>query len=248
MPEPNLAQYNAFVPQKPAGNAGVAIFRWGAAALFFASLGYFLYAYAIRFAVPAQGALSVVDLLINVALFTLFAGHHSVLARRPVRSAVARMVPAGAERSLYVAVASVLFFAVNSLWRPLPGIVWNVPPPAGLIFYLAPLIGVILTLRSAAVIDIGDLAGLRDADESAPTEFKTNGPYGWVRHPIYTGWFLFVFGVPLMTTTRLEFALVSCAYIVLAIPLEEGTIRRVAGDQYDRYATVVRWKLFPGIY
>src|SRR5262249_50275755 len=111
---------------------------------------------------------------------------------------------------------------------------------------------------SAAVIDVLELAGVRQLDQGAGTrssptdrprqEFKTSGPYGWVRHPIYSGWFLIVFSEPVMSATRLTFALVSCGYLLLAIPLEERTLRGSTGGAYERYAAQVRWKLVPGVY
>ena len=79
-------------------------------------------------------------------------------------------------------------------------------------------------------------------------DFKTNGPYGWMRHPIYTGWFLMVLAASPMTMTRLVFALVSCAYLVAAIPFEERSLREASSGGYDRYIGQVRWKLIPGLY
>jgi protein-S-isoprenylcysteine O-methyltransferase Ste14 len=51
-----------------------------------------------------------------------------------------------------------------------------------------------------------------------------------------------------MTLTRLEFAIASCAYLLIAMPLEEGTLRRTAGAAYERYRTDVRWRVVPGLY
>ena len=78
-------------------------------------------------------------------------------------------------------------------------------------------------------------------------EFKTIGPYGWVRHPIYLGWMLLVFGVGTMTMTRLVFAVVSSVYILIAIPFEERTIR-ASSPGYAEYMRRVRWKLVPHVY
>jgi protein-S-isoprenylcysteine O-methyltransferase Ste14 len=115
---------------------------------------------------------------------------------------------------------------------------------------LVQLFGVWLTLRSAWILDFRDLAGIPRAAGSItpPVEFKRVGPYKWVRHPIYTGWFLFVWTASPMTNTRLVFAAVSCAYLLLAIPWEERSLRVSAGDAYARYAHAVRWKLIPGVY
>ncbi len=74
------------------------------------------------------------------------------------------------------------------------------------------------------------------------------GPYGLVRHPIYLGWFLIVFAIGTMTMTRFVFAVVSCAYILVAIPFEERSIRASSGEAYNRYVKKVRRKLIPGLY
>ena len=79
-------------------------------------------------------------------------------------------------------------------------------------------------------------------------EFKTTGPYGLVRHPIYLGWFLIVFAVGTMTMTRFVFAVVSCVYLLIAIPFEERSLRTASGGAYDRYTQQVRRKLIPGLY
>jgi protein-S-isoprenylcysteine O-methyltransferase Ste14 len=74
------------------------------------------------------------------------------------------------------------------------------------------------------------------------------GPYRWVRHPIYLGWVLVVFGAPAMTTGRLLFAAVSTIYLVVAIPLEERSLAVEFGTAYSAYQRQVRWRLIPGVW
>ena len=78
-------------------------------------------------------------------------------------------------------------------------------------------------------------------------EFKTDGPYGWIRHPIYLGWILVVFSVGTMTMTRFVFAAISSVYLLIAIPFEERTLRSQSLN-YDDYMRRVPRKLIPGIY
>ncbi len=226
------------------------MFAWTGAAIFVVSLVYFFYSYFVTYVRPV--AVTAPDAIpLNVALFTLFALHHSVFARERVRARVTRLVPRGRERSAYVWVASLLFIGVCALWQPVAGVLWRVDGVALGVLWVLQLFGVWLTLRSAAIIDIRDLAGLaRPAGTSLtrPTEFKTAWPYGWVRHPIYTGWFLIVFAASPMTGTRLAFAIISCAYLLLAIPLEERSLRATTNGAYERYVKQVRWKLLPGVY
>jgi methanethiol S-methyltransferase len=109
--------------------------------------------------------------------------------------------------------------------------------------------GVWLTLRSAGVIDPLELAGIRQVlGPVRPPSFKVFGPYHLVRHPIYFGWALMTFGAPLMTGTRLSFAVISTAYLVIAIPFEERSLIDVFGDEYRAYQTRVRWRMVPGVY
>lgn len=214
--------------------------------MFLSSLLYFLFSYAITFGIPASGTDAAAAVTWNVALFTGFALHHSVCARQPVRTLIARALPQPLERSLYVWIASLMFIAVCAFWRPVPGMVWNADGAMLWVLRLLQAAGIWLTLRSAAVLDIWNLAGLRIT--SGTVVFKTSGPYGWVRHPIYAGWFLMVFAASPMTMTRFVFALVSCAYLIVAIPLEERTMRATAAEAYERYMSQVRWRLVPRIY
>jgi protein-S-isoprenylcysteine O-methyltransferase Ste14 len=216
------------------------------ALVFFVSLAYFLYSYVTTFGEPAPNGAIAPAITWNVALFTVFALHHSVFARERVRAAIARTLPQPLERSFYVWVASVMFIAVCALWRPVPGVAWRVDGPMVWGLRALQAAGVWLTLRSAVVLDIRDLAGLRAGHGAI--EFKTSGPYGWVRHPIYSGWFLMVFAASPMTMTRLVFAVVSCAYLILAIPFEERSMRCAAADAYERYRKQVPWRLVPGVY
>jgi protein-S-isoprenylcysteine O-methyltransferase Ste14 len=221
------------------------------AVLFAGSLLYFLFSYVVTFSEIAPGPWSAAAVAADVGLFALFALHHSLFPRERLRAWVARTVSPALERSVYVWIASLMLIAVCRLWQPLPGVVWQVPAAVAWLLPLVQLAGGWLALRSAAIIDVWDLAGVRQAKgrpEGRPLEFKTEGPYGWVRHPIYLGWFLLVFGVGTMTMTRFVFAVISGVYVLVAIPLEERSIRRAAPGRYEEYMRKVPWKLLPGVY
>ena len=255
-----------------AAPAWAPLFRWLGALLFLCSLGYFLLSYMTTFGAPtapigpATGGAATLAVAWNVTLFTVFALHHSVCARTPVRLWISRLVPTVLERSTYIWIASLLLIAVCALWRPVPGVAWDANQALRWPLRLLQLSGVWLTIRSAAILDVRQLAGIADSGslglspardhsahvpapaEALHVEFRTTGPYGWVRHPIYTGWFLIVFAVVPMTMTRLTFAVVSCAYVLIAIPLEERSMRAAATHAYARYEAQVRWRLLPGVY
>ena len=237
-------------------HAGARAFAWAGAVLFAAALAYFLFSYSVTFGEIATGNATARAVAINVLLFSAFALHHSVFARLPVRAFVRRIVPIQLERSAYVWVASLMLIAICFYWRAVPGVVWQVSSPWNWAVRLVQLAGIWLTLRSAAVIDGLELAGVRQVSHpesqiphpaAQTVEFKTDGPYGWVRHPIYLGWILVVFSVGTMTMTRLVFATISSVYLLVAIPFEERTIR-AQSPSYGDYMRRVPRKLIPRVY
>ena len=238
------------------------LLAWAGAALFVVSLSYFIYSYWMVFGTRADGPLRVSDVVWNVALFSFFALHHTAFARERVRQSLTQAL-GRLERSFYVWIASALFIAVCTLWQPLPGTVWELGGAASIALLFLQIGGITFSVVSATAIDVWELAGIRQLNSQLPTtnaqplptpnaqtefEFKTTGPYGLVRHPIYLGWFLIVFAVGTMTMTRFVFAVVSCVYILLAIPFEERSLRRSTNGAYDRYMQKVPRKLVPGLY
>jgi len=225
------------------------LLAWLGGGAFIASLGYFVWTFGVRFdRVPPEGPRAS-PVLIDLALFTVFAVHHSVLARSGAKQWLTRHVPPTLERTCYVWVASALFVGVCALWQDVPGALYRHVGLWAALHWSAVAVGVWLTIRSAGVIDPLDLAGIRQAGGVVqPSPFRIVGPYRWVRHPIYLGWLLVVFGPPHMTATRLTFAAISSVYLIIAIPFEERSLVETFGDEYRRYQRAVRWRLVPGVW
>jgi protein-S-isoprenylcysteine O-methyltransferase Ste14 len=242
---------------------GALLIVWAGAAMFVLSLAYFCHSYLVRFGAapsadggpggtPGQGPL--MPVLIDVALFSGFALHHSVAARTSVKHHVQRLVPPALERSLYTWISSILFILVCAGWQVVPGTLYHLTGTAALPGYGLQFLGFLLTIRSSARLDVLDLAGVRpllNVERSARPDhvpLETRGAYRFVRHPLYFGWILVVFGTPEMTMTRFVFATVSSTYLAIAIPLEERSLIHTFGAQYRDYQKQVRWRLIPGIY
>jgi protein-S-isoprenylcysteine O-methyltransferase Ste14 len=228
--------------------AAVPLVTWLGGGLFLGSLGYFLWWYFLRLSRQASPDASPSAIVSDIALFSIFALHHSVLARSGVKGWVARLVPPRLERTAYVWIASLLFLGVCVLWQDVPGLLYRHTGIVAAVHWAVVASGIWLTVQSVRVIDPLELAGLRQAiGRDTGTDFKAVGPYGVVRHPIYLGWLLMVFGVPEMNGTRLTFAVVSSLYLVLAIPLEERSLV-AASTAYRDYQAKVRWRLLPGLW
>jgi methanethiol S-methyltransferase len=226
----------------------VKLFRWGGALLFLLSLLSFAVVYGWRLRTPAPPSDEAArDAIANVVLFTVFALHHSVMARTGAKAWIVRLVPPELERSAYVWIASALFLAVCWMWQPLPGVVWRTGG-AGVLLYAVQAFGVALTIAAARVVGVWELAGVRQPDPTTAIAFRKAGPFAIVRHPIYLGWVLMVFATPTMTTSRLLFAAVSTLYLIAAIPLEERSLVEAFPEQYRAYQQQMRWRLIPFIW
>jgi methanethiol S-methyltransferase len=221
--------------------------------MFVASLVYFGVSYAWWFGgepSPWSDSRAWRAVLADVGLFAAFACHHSLFARASARRWISRHAPPGLERSIYVWIASVMFLLVCRLWQPVPGVAWRVAGASAVAFLSVQAAGAILTILAARRFSLLELAGVRQAlaQLTGPAVRLDHGPFGLVRHPIYLGWFLMVWFTPEMNGTRLAFATISCAYLLMAIPLEERDLRRTFGAPYEAYMQRVRWKIMPGIY
>jgi protein-S-isoprenylcysteine O-methyltransferase Ste14 len=227
---------------------------WGGALLFTVALGYFLYAYLVRFGTPVAPGPPGVPILIDVALFSGFALHHSLFARTALQGPVRAVMGTALERSFYTWLASALFLVTCVAWRPVPGLIYTLPPWAAWLGIAAQAAGLVLTFLGSRAIDVLDLAGVRPVlraragGRAAHVPLMTSGVFGLVRHPLYLGWALLVFGAPTMTATRLVFAVVSTAYLAIAIPWEEKSLLATFGSEYERYRQRVRWRMLPFIY
>jgi protein-S-isoprenylcysteine O-methyltransferase Ste14 len=235
------------------------VFAWLGAAAFAGSLTYFLFTYFVTFGRSVHAtwtADAVPAVIINVALFSGFALHHSLFARTPLKRRVARLVSPALERTVYSWIASVLFVVACALWQPLPGVLYSIEAPWKWIGYAAQAAGVLFTFFGARSLDVLELAGVRQVLQSqrsgpgasAQIPLQTRGVYGVVRHPLYFGWALLVFGAPQMTVDRFAFALISTIYLAIAIPFEERGLDEMFGPAYDGYRKHVRWRMLPGLY
>ncbi|HEX8797345.1 MAG TPA: isoprenylcysteine carboxylmethyltransferase family protein [Terriglobales bacterium] len=190
-------------------------------------------------------------LMIDVLLLAAFALQHSVMARPGFKRILTRIIPEAAERSTYVLASSLAMIALFAWWQPIGGTVWNVTGPiARSAITSVYFMGFGLVLMATLLINHFDLFGLRQVwlfligKPYTNLEFRTPLFYKYVRHPLYIGWLMFFWATPVMTSAHLLFALMTTAYILLAIRWEERDLIAVHGKQYENYRTSVP-KLVP---
>jgi protein-S-isoprenylcysteine O-methyltransferase Ste14 len=212
--------------------------------LFVSSLGLVVWTFAVPFGGVSSGV-SGRAILADGLLLSVFALHHSLFARPLVKHRLDRLIPPDLWRSVYVSIASLLLILVCLMWQPIGGTLYAAAGSVRVLLLCVQLAGLGLTVWSVRAIDPLELAGLRPPN-ARPLVIR--GPYRYVRHPLYLGWVLLVFGTPHMTGDRLAFAALTTLYLAIAIPWEERDLVKAFGPSYDRYRGEVRWRICKGIY
>ena len=236
----------------------------GLAAVFFGALVYALFLGTFLYAIGFVGNLVVprtIDgpqqvgtlhaLGVNLALLSVFAVQHSVMARQGFKRWWTKRVAPAVERSTYVLFATLALGGLCWHWQPIEGTVWKLEQPAVLwALQLVFWAGWGILLAATFLINHFELFGLRQVwarltGRPVPEPvFRTPGLYKHVRHPIYLGFVLAFWATPHMTWGHLLFAGAATGYILVGIWFEERDLVAHFGERYREYRRRVPM-LFP---
>ncbi len=191
---------------------------------------------------PAYGEALGTAVAVDLALLALFAVQHTVMARPAFKARWTRVVPATAERSVFVLATCLVLVLLLLCWRPIAGDAWRVEGPIAVALWSLAAAGWALLLLSSFLIDHFELFGVRQALDAfrgrphRPAPFRERGPYRLVRHPLMLGFVIAFWACPAMTWDRLLFAAVATAYIaLLGLVVEERDLLAAHGEAYADY-------------
>ncbi len=190
---------------------------------------------------------------INLALLTIFALQHSVMARPAFKRWWTKFIPEAAERSTYVLLSNIAMLLLCWFWQPIGGTAWDVADPtARAVIYGIYGAGWMMVVAATFLVDHFQLFGLQQVYHNLigrrfeERDFQATSAYRFVRHPIYVGWLTVFWAAPTMTSAHLLFALATTAYILVAIQLEERDLAARFGTRYTEYRKSVPM-LIPGL-
>ena len=225
-------------------------------ALLYGSVAYVIFLIAFLYAIGFVGNIVVPkdintgtegsfwpSILINIALLSLFAIQHSIMARPAFKKWFTKIINPNLERSTFVLLSSLILLLMYWQWQPLTTVVWQVESEIAVlvitgIFYF----GWLVVFLSTFMISHFELFGLRQIIENLKNKapkvpmFQVNYFYKIVRHPIMLGFIIAFWATPTMTVGHLLFAAVTSAYILVAVKyLEEKDLRKAIGKDYEDY-------------
>jgi len=130
--------------------------------------------------------------------------------------------------------------AVRYEWSTMPAWLWLV----GVVMFLP---GALLSSWSMGVNPFFETT-VRIQTERGHHVIDT-GPYAWIRHPGYVGFFGWTLGTPFLLGSwcALGPAIISAVVMIVRTALEDRTLRAEL-DGYEAYAQRVRYRLVPGVW
>jgi protein-S-isoprenylcysteine O-methyltransferase Ste14 len=181
------------------------------------------------------------ELLAFAAALAAYYALHSLLAAGPVRKAIGhKLMPVRYYRLFYNALAFLLllplagwFFFLEKI-NLLP---YRWPAFPGALLVLA---GLVWLARSFRGYDLGEFIGTYQLQHGGPPpqqRLNTSGLNAQVRHPLYFGTLLALWGTFLLypTDASLLVAGVSTLYLLIGSKLEERKLEQQFGDAYRSY-------------
>ena len=172
-------------------------------------------------------------------LWASFGAGHSLLARGPGQRLLARLAGRG-ERLAYNAVAAVHLGLILWLGRLLLPGDFALPLALRMVMALMIAAGIAILAVAGRAYDLGRFLGTAQLRDDTPSvePLATGGMNAIVRHPLYLGLLLVLWGAaasPFMAAT----AAFATLYIRIGIFFEERKLLALYGHDYQRYRASV---------
>ena len=191
-------------------------------------------------------------LIWDTLLCLIFFIQHSVMIRRSFRSKLSRIVSGKYHGILYSLSSGITLFILVTLWQSTDPSLLRVDAIIRWlmhgVFFMASF-GMVWSVR---VFESFDMLGIRSAVKGADNKREkmnqliVKGPYGIVRHPLYSLVLILIWIRPDISYEKLLFNLLFTGWIIIGTFLEERDMVNEFGDTYRRYqgevSMLLPWK------
>jgi protein-S-isoprenylcysteine O-methyltransferase Ste14 len=193
--------------------------------------------FSVDLGLPATGSL-----FIDTLLCLLFFFQHSLMVRRGFRVWLTCLVRSEFHGALYATASGGCLLVLTIFWQPTGTVLWT--PPALVFWFMGGIILVALTVGWWGSRSLGefDALGIKPAlgafngsEKAGPGPFTIQGPYRWVRHPLYLVSMVIIWSGPVFTADRLLHNLLWTFWILIGATLEEKEMVGCFGNAYRDY-------------
>lgn len=200
----------------------------------------------------------VIDVLIIILLFAVYAGLHSVLASNKVKESFKKNLGnlIAFYRLGYNLFAIVSLYFIYELSPKPHVIIYDLPKPFDMLILIPQFIALFGLLWSFKYICVKEFLGINQVKRFFQKKYSSEldeemtlvigGPYKYLRHPIYFFSIMFLLFRPAMDLFYLTFFLLIVVYFYIGSYYEEEKLVRSFGEIYTKYQKSVP-KIFPSI-
>lgn len=201
-----------------------------------------------------DGTAPLQNLYFNIGIYVAFIVVHIVMTMPAFKQLVfGRPEGTPFERRIYITVTIVTWLLVYWLHKPVAGPAFVSPVWLQFLGVSALLLSLVAFFEFANFEMLEALLGVKDElshSVGAETPLMTEGPYSFVRHPMYRAFTCLAAASLLIhpNTGQLLFALMVTGSFILFIPFEERQLIKARGDEYRGYMEKVPYRVFKGIW
>jgi methanethiol S-methyltransferase len=191
--------------------------------------------------------------LANAALIAQFPLAHSFFLTRTGNRWLARLVPGQHGRTLatttYATIASIQLLALFVLWTPSGIVWWRAEGTTFIVICIAYAASWAILAKASfdagAEVQSGALGWLSLLQNIRPVfpDMPTSGLFRLIRHPIYVGFTLTLWTVPVWTPDQLAVAVSFTAYCLIAPLLKERRFANLYGERFAAYRARVPYAM-----
>jgi len=199
----------------------------------------------------------ILNVLIIIILFIVFAFVHTVLASFKIKKIVKdRLGNLIALYRLFYNIFALISFYFFLIIAPHPDTtIYDLSNPFDFIILIPQFFSLIGILWAFKFTGFGEFSGIAQAvrwfkGEYQPESldekmtFTTEGPYKFVRHPLYLFTIIFLACRPVMDLFYLVLLFCTAVYFYIGTFYEEKKLSQVFGDEYIKYREIVP-RIFP---